>query len=378
MSSIEKAIEELAKRQAKLAQKRNENDEDTVVPEVQEQPLIPEKLRSRTLSEDVPDATINAFDEYDRHKKDASLGEEIEPAEQHVSKDSVIETAQLHDDDRLERVDTDAVAEQVHASGEPDDDEFAESISEQANRGEKKRSGKLKIDQDALKAYGLVTPDQDRSLAAEEYRRIKRPLLMNAFGRGAALVENGNLIMVTSSRPGEGKTHTAFNLSLSIAMERDSTVLLVDADVGRSTISRMLGIGDRQGLIDVLLDPSIGLSDVMLKSNIPSLRVLPAGSRHHHATELLGSTAMRDLMQELSLRYPDRIVIFDSPPLLLTNEAPVLADLMGQIVMVVEAESTSRSLVHDALSLLNPDKAIGLVLNKSHNLFNSGNYGYYY
>ena len=377
MSSIEKAIEELAKRQAKLAQKRNENDEDTVVPEVQEQPLIPEKLRSRTLSEDMPEATINAFEEYDRHKKDGSSGEEVEPAEQHVSKDSVIETAQLHDDDHEERVDT-TVAEQAHASGEPDAEGFAESLSEPANRSEKKRSGRLKIDQDALKAYGLVTPDQDRSLAAEEYRRIKRPLLMNAFGRGAALVENGNLIMVTSSRPGEGKTHTAFNLSLSIAMERDSTVLLVDADVGRSTISRMLGIGDRQGLIDVLLDPSIGLPDVMLKSNIPSLRVLPAGSRHHHATELLGSTAMRDLMQELSLRYPDRIVIFDSPPLLLTNEAPVLAELMGQIVMVVEAESTSRSLVHDALSLLNPDKAIGLVLNKSHNLFNSGNYGYYY
>ncbi len=240
---------------------------------------------------------------------------------------------------------------------------------------EEEPQSRIELDLRKLNAAGLVTPDAERSQIAEEFRHIKRPLLLNAFGDGAFLAANRNLIMVTSARPSEGKTFTAINLALSIALERDRTVLLVDADVAKPSIARVLDFAATAGLVDYLADHDRQLSDLILQTNIPKLRILPAGRRHAHSTELLASEDMIQLVQEFSQRYPDRVVLFDSPPLLATSEASVLAGLMGQIVMVVEAGKTQREELSDALALLDPKQYIGLVLNKSDKPFGAD---YYY
>lgn len=236
----------------------------------------------------------------------------------------------------------------------------------------------IELDLEHIRALGLLVPDTRRSRIKEEYRHIKRPLLMNAAGKGASQVERANLIMVTSARPGEGKTFTACNLALSIAAERDRTVLLVDADVIRPSVARTLGFEAGPGLVDFLINEQMDLAEVLVDTNIPSFTVLPAGSAHHLSTELLASENMRKLAAELSSRYPDRIVIIDSPPLLATTEASVLASLAGQVVMVVEAGHTHQAQVQEALALLSPDQIIGFVLNKVRGVLGSDYYGYNY
>ena len=234
---------------------------------------------------------------------------------------------------------------------------------------------RVNLDFERLAAAGMVTPDAERSQVAEEFRHIKRPLLLNAFGEGALPRADRNLIMVTSARPHEGKTFTAINLALSIALERDRTVLLVDADVARPSVARVLDFPGTAGLVDFLADRDRQLSDLMLQTSLPKLRILPAGRRHAHSTELLASESMQQLAQELAERYPDRVVVFDSPPLLATSEAAVLAGLMGQVVMVVEAGKTKQQEVKEAIALLNPNQYVGFVLNKSSRPFGAD---YYY
>lgn len=235
------------------------------------------------------------------------------------------------------------------------------------------------VDINRLKEMGAVTPDSGRSKIAEEYRLIKRPLLANAFGHGGVeRVHNGNLIMVTSSLPGEGKTFTAISLAISMATELEHTVLLIDADVSKSSVMRCLGLKAKRGLIDVLQDPNLPLSDVLIKTNIAKLTVLPAGDNITHATELLASSSMKHFVRDIASRYPDRIVIFDSPPLLSTSEASVLATYMGQIVFVVEAENTPQDAITDALAHLSDCEHVGLVLNKFASGGSAGDYGYGY
>jgi len=234
---------------------------------------------------------------------------------------------------------------------------------------------RIELNFEKLKQAGMVTPDAERSQIAEEYRHIKRPLLMNAFGEGAIHAVNSNLIMVSSARPGEGKTFTAINLALSIALERDLTVLLVDADVAKPSIARVLNYPGTAGLVDYLADNDRPLSELILQTSLPKLRILPSGRRHAHSTELLASESMLKLVKELAQRYSDRVVLFDSPPLLATSEAAVLGGLMGQVVMVVEASKTKREELNEALALLNPNQYVGLVLNKSSKPFGAD---YYY
>lgn len=229
-----------------------------------------------------------------------------------------------------------------------------------------------------LKKLGMLTPDDERSQIAEEFRLIKRPLVTNAFAQGAGQIKNGNLIMVTSSLPGEGKTFCAINLALSIAMEMGRTVLLVDADVARPRVLEIMGIEAERGLLDVLRDHKAQLSDVLIRTNIDNLTVLPAGQTYRRATELLASDAMNKLIEDIANRYPDRIIIFDSPPLLSTSEASVLATHMGQIVMVVEAERTPQDALKEALAQIESCEIIGMVLNKTTSLPGTDSYyGYY-
>ena len=238
------------------------------------------------------------------------------------------------------------------------------------------RSKTVNIDLQRLREGGMIAPDGDKTPLAEEFRVIKRPLLKNAFGGGAA-IRNGNLIMVTSAFPREGKSFCAINLAMSIAMERERTVLLVDADVARPSIPQKFGIAPDVGLMDVLLDSHVSLSDAIVRTNVNKLALLPAGRPHRQATELLASEAMARLLSELSERYSDRIVIFDSPPLLVTTEARTLAANMGQIVMVVESDNTTHEALREALSTIESCEVVGMVLNKGRRSNPGDSYGYY-
>ncbi len=228
-----------------------------------------------------------------------------------------------------------------------------------------------------LHQMGMVTHDSGRTTAAEDFRIIKRPLLRNATDAMRAGKPNGNLIVVTSALPGEGKTFCAINLAMSIAMEKDHTVLLVDADVARPSVLRVLGLPAAPGLMDVLQDDTLHLGHVLMRTNIAGFSVVGAGRTNPNATELLASQTMSTLLGELSRRYPERIVIFDSPPLLLTSEANVLAARMGQVVMVVDAESTTQREVQEALRRLGNCPRVELICNRARAFAGGDYYGYY-
>lgn len=234
------------------------------------------------------------------------------------------------------------------------------------------------IDWPHLSKLGFVAPGDSNTQSIEEYRNIKRPIVSNAFGKGSVGINRANLILVTSSLPGEGKTFTAINLALSIANERDRQVLLIDADVARPSISRVLGIKSGPGLVDYLDGEDISFSDVIVSTNLPGFRVVPAGKHHKHSTELLSSDKMASLAEELSRRYSDRIIIFDSPPLLAATQGDILAKLVGQVVLVVEAERTLQSMVMESVDKLASCDVVLAVFNKAKGTMDTDYYRYGY
>lgn len=226
------------------------------------------------------------------------------------------------------------------------------------------RSREVEIDLAKLEQAGYLVAANASSRIAEEFRIIKRPIVMN-IQAAAEDIPRANMVMVTSSVPGEGKTFTAVNLALSIAMEMDKRVLLVDADVAQPSIPHRLGLSPGKGLLDVLSDPSVALSDCLLRTNIDKFTILPAGTPHARSTELLASDAMSRLVGELTNRYPDRVVIFDTPPLLASSESRVLATYLGQILFVVEADRTAQVKINEALSTIESCPVVMTVLNKA-------------
>lgn len=240
---------------------------------------------------------------------------------------------------------------------------------------QRRRSKSVKVDIGGLASRNLLTPQSKRNRTVEEFRLIKRRVLSRRWVNGEAL---GNTVMVTSALPEEGKTTVSINLAMSIAAEEDLRVLLVDADFIKPDALRRLGVSAEKGLIDVIEDPRMDIADVMLKTDIDKLSLIPSGRLHDRCTELLASDRMNELIAELASRYHDRILIFDSPPVLATTESVTLASHMGQIVFVVQAERTRRQLVDSALELLGNMDKVGLVLNRATPKIGSTEFGYHY
>lgn len=286
--------------------------------------------------------------------------------------------------DRVSRIKK-LVSDDVHSKR--DDARIRRDVSSLKDSGRIKKSGDRKtkimmIDRKKLALRGFLSTNHTNSRIFEEYRVIKRPIVNNAVLGEENGIKRANLILITSSQPGEGKTFTAINLALSIANERDKKVLLIDADVAKPSISRLMGIkGNRYGLIDYLDGKEPDFSKIMIKTNIPGLSIVPAGRKHGYSTELLASNRMEKLVEELHSRYPDRIVIFDSPPLLAATQAEVLAGLVGQVILVVEAENTVQRMVAESMDKLKICDVVMGVLNKSvHSYkldYGYGQYGHY-
>ena len=255
----------------------------------------------------------------------------------------------------------------------------AQQAENVAEKPVNKPSTKNYIDLANTKKDGFVS-EEGRNVINEEFRVIKRKILSNAFGPLAKTLNNSNIIMVTSPNPNEGKTFSAINLALSIAMEKDKTVLLVDADVLRPSVMKVINQPFENGLMEYLLGDVDDLSEVIYSTSLDTLRIIPAGKSHHLSTELLASEKMLETVNEFATRYPDRVVIFDTPPLLGINETAILANLAGQAVVVVQEGKTSLTRVSQAVDQLNPDMAKGFVINKATQKSNdgAGYYGYYY
>jgi exopolysaccharide/PEP-CTERM locus tyrosine autokinase len=216
-----------------------------------------------------------------------------------------------------------------------------------------------------LRAGGVYASEEYEGLLADQFRRIKWPILESAAGRGALEGQPANVVMVTSSVASEGKTFTSFNLALSIARERDLSVLLVDADIAKRHATRVFKAETRQGLTDVLAGRVADAEDLVLGTGIAGLTFLPSGSRTDAVPELFASHRMNEVVQALGGGDRTRIVLFDSAPLLATNESQVLGRLVDQIVFVVRAESTTQPMVIEALSLLDRSREIRCILNQA-------------
>ena len=237
-----------------------------------------------------------------------------------------------------------------------------------------KISESINIDLDKLGSLGFITPTTKNLHLFEQYRHIKMRVLGNAIENNST--GNSNIIIVTSAVPGEGKTYSSLNLALSIAYEYNNTVLFIDGDVQKKMSTMILGAETRPGLLDFLTGGETSLSDVLLGTNIEKFTFLPSGKYHERATELYSSKRMLMLMQELSERYNDRLIIIDTPPLLQDTSATAIAKFAGKVILVIEAEKTPRHYVEEAIRLVNRDKLLGIILNKSNQRYGS-EYGYY-
>lgn len=234
------------------------------------------------------------------------------------------------------------------------------------------------IDPARFADQGLLTPGAPVNALAEEFRLIKRQLLLTARTVAASHGPRARAILVGSANAHEGKTYCAINLALSLAAEREIEVVLVDADVAKPDVLARLGLDDRPGLLDVLADPRAQIEDYIVRTNVPQLSILPAGTRSNQDTELLASARTPDLLDALLAADPRRIIVFDSPPALAASPAATLALHVGQIMLVVRADRTSESDLREAVALLDGCEQIQLVLNAVAHAPNGRRFGSYY
>ncbi|HTG39610.1 P-loop NTPase [Sphingomonas sp.] len=237
---------------------------------------------------------------------------------------------------------------------------------------------RVSIDRDRLIEQGMLVPGAPVTSLAEEFRLVKRQLLTNIRAIAADRPALARSILVCSARPGDGKTFCATNLALSLAAERDVDVLLVDADVAKPGLPRVLGLEDGPGLLDAISDPMQNVESLVLDTDIPNLQVLRAGTRGNDDTELLASERARDVIAGLARADARRIVVFDSPPALAASPAGVLAGLVGQVMLVVRADRTTETDVRDAVALLDGCASVQLLLNAVSLRPGGNRYGDYY
>jgi protein-tyrosine kinase len=242
--------------------------------------------------------------------------------------------------------------------------EYTESLAE-----------RIAVDNAALRASGYFPEvDRDRQFA-DQYRRIKGPLIERALSASADSPEP-RVIMVTSALPGDGKTFTSINLTLSMALERDLSVLLIDADVSKRHVSSIFNLQDKPGLLDALLDDKLNPESLVVPTTTRGLSILPAGKMVAGTAELLSSNRMGNIIAMLTARLSRRLLILDSPPLLVTSEATALLKIAGQVVLVVRAGVTPRPAVLSAMAMIDTEQAGGIVLNQLHGTTGEGYYGY--
>jgi capsular exopolysaccharide synthesis family protein len=235
---------------------------------------------------------------------------------------------------------------------------------------------RITLDLARLRADGYLPDAQQERRFADWCHRVKRPIIERALASGGA--DDARMLLLTSALPGDGKTFIALNLALSMARERDVSLLLVDGDLPRARISQLLNLQHEMGLLNALRDERMDVESLILDTSVPGLEVLAAGQSPEGATELLASARMREIAQRLVSRNPRRLILFDAPPVLVSTEARALLAIPGQIVLVARAGQTPQQAVVDALTHIDRSKLRGLVVNDAHVGEDRGYYGYDY
>lgn len=233
---------------------------------------------------------------------------------------------------------------------------------------------RIAIDLNQLRAQGEFPEAGLERRFADYYREIKRPLVQAMLAGDARA--DARLVLITSALPAEGKTFTALNLALSVARERDVSVLLVDGDAPKGHLSRTFGLQDTPGLLDALSDEAVDVDSLVLGTDVEGLEILPAGKPVDGAAELLASSRMIQLATRLA-RHPRRLVLFDSAPLLASSEARALMQIPGRILIVTRSGRTPRQALLDAIAHIDNTKLHGLVLNDAHAPSGDDYYTYY-
>jgi protein-tyrosine kinase len=223
--------------------------------------------------------------------------------------------------------------------------------------------GPSSIDSISLERAGMMDWSRTRTRISEEFRLVQRQIIRSAFGPGSELGFS-NLLLVTSARPGEGKSFMASNLAGSIARQGDHDVLLVDADSKRDSICYSLGLAQARGLLDLAADATLDPSLLIVRTPIERLSILPVGRERDRSAELFSTKEMTRLIQSLGRRFADRLLILDTPPCLSTSDPAILAQVVGQILFVVEANRTQREEIEASLDLIQSCPTITMVLNK--------------
>ena len=235
------------------------------------------------------------------------------------------------------------------------------------------------INRDRLRGLNFIDPDGPVTGLSEEFRIVKRQLLLSARGgKGMEALPHGERILVCSAHPNEGKTFCAINLALSMASEKDNRVLLVDADFAKPSVLKTLGIENSPGFMDALADNSVDAESFIIETDVVGLSVLPAGAQTNQDTEYLAAARTAEIIDQLSRNDPSRIIIFDSPPALAASPASVLALHVGQTLMVVHADVTTDSALRDALNLLSGCDHVQLLLNRAKFSPTGRKFGNYY
>ena len=238
-----------------------------------------------------------------------------------------------------------------------------------------KAKNRLVLDLSALRAGGYLPEVSKERQFAEQYRRIKRPLIEKALSGDDAGGEP-RVIMIASAVPGDGKTFTSINLAFSMAQERDISLLLIDSDVSKHHITDIFGLRERKGLLDALTDESLDPETLIVPTSSRGFSILPAGTRVDGTAELVSSNRMRQIVTSLCARNPRRILLLDSPPLMITNEGRALVKIAGQVVLIVRAGVTPRHAVQAAIGMFDEKQAGGMILNEVKVGFTEGYYGY--
>jgi exopolysaccharide/PEP-CTERM locus tyrosine autokinase len=171
--------------------------------------------------------------------------------------------------------------------------------------------------------------------------------------------------MITSAAPKEGKSFVIANLGISLAQGLDQYCLLVDCDLRRPSLTKMLGLDNSRGLVDYLRDHE-SLDTLISKTSVNKLSVLPSGKPPVNPAELLSSTRMRELIEELSGRYDDRFIIFDSPPVHVASESIVLAGLVDTVILVVRQGGASKDMIKRLIDTIGKERLLGFVFNDHH------------
>lgn len=248
-----------------------------------------------------------------------------------------------------------------------------------AEPAEPKQAGPRRRQAAVSAQYGKLSPDNPflvnlhdpHSSTAEEYRKLKSVLVKLTTGESFK-----NSIMVTSSLPNEGKSLTALNLALTLAQELDHTVLLVDADLRRPSVHRYLNIEPGVGLSEVLMGEA-QIGEAIIPTGLGNLSVIRAGRSIDNPVETFSSQHARAILSELKHRYPDRYIIFDTPPVLPFAESRSLANLVDGVLFVVMERLASQANLKEALDSLKGCPLLGVVYNAATVDSNDGRYAYY-